>query len=429
MRMLPTTKPYLWGCLLALTASAANGADMPPEDPPVSELHCVVMPSAVVDVASGVSGRVDEVNVERGDRVEAGQLVAALDSGVEQANLVLARARAELEADIHLRQVRLDFEERNRQRTERLHSNRVVSARERDEAKTDAVLASWQLRQAIDNQHLAQLELDRAEQVLKRRQVHSPIGGVVVERFKWPGEYVEEDAIVRVARLDPLWVEVVVPVALNGKISKNMLAEVITETDSDQYHEARVTVIDPMGDAASGTFRVRLELPNPDLALFGGVKCKARFPEPARFLPEPESPVETPHPSVPAEPLPSQDPGAGQQSVSVDATPADEPLPRPLAADQASNGFIVLTPSLDSRDESRALRARLRDAGVRDFLTMGKGPYAGRISLGVYDRQHMAERRVSQLSRLGFETYAVPRQSGEVRLQANVRPVPSDTAG
>jgi len=43
-----------------------------------------------------------------------------------------------------------------------------------------------------------------------------------------------------------------------------------------------VTVVDKVMDAASGTFGVRLALPNPDLALPAGLKCKIRFSGTAR---------------------------------------------------------------------------------------------------------------------------------------------------
>jgi len=269
----------IWICLAAVSATLVPGEGLAAEAAIPTELHCVVMPSAVVDVSSGVSGRVETIEVERGDTVQAGQLVAALESGVEQANLALAQTRADLDTDISLHKARLAFEVRKRDRTNKLHASRVVSAYEQDEVQTDARLAGWQLRQAIDDQSLARLERDRAEEVLKRRSARSPIDGVVVERFKWPGEYVEEEPILRVARLDPLWVEVVAPVALHDDISKGMLAEVMSETDPNVVREARVIVVDPMGDAASGTFRIRLELPNPELSLLGGIKCKARFPD------------------------------------------------------------------------------------------------------------------------------------------------------
>jgi len=42
-------------------------------------------------------------------------------------------------------------------------------------------------------------------------------------------------------------------------------------------YAATVTVVDRVLDAASGTFGVRLTLPNPDLQLPAGIRCKVRF--------------------------------------------------------------------------------------------------------------------------------------------------------
>lgn len=399
----------LWACVPLILAISVSAQGTEPDTYSKPLLHCVVTPSAVVDVASGVGGRVESIEVERGDRVEAGQRIAALDSGVEKANLVLAQARADLEAEIHLREVRFGFQERSRARTEKLHTNRVVSAHERDEVKTDAVLASWQLRQAVDNQRLARLELNRAEEVVKRRLVHSPIQGVVVERFKSPGEYVEEEPVVRVARLNPLWVEVVVPVSLRGTIRRNMLAEVATEGDAS--YEARVIVIDPIADASSGTFLVRLELPNPAQEIMGGVKCTAHFPTPARYGADPvdeskddERPNEGKRPS-------RQDYRPPQQSVSVETERPPMALTdaNDSTAQSSTRGYLVVTPHLASQAARRQLVSALRASGIDDFLEMSAGPYAGRISLGAYKGPIMATRRSAQLAALGFETSVVSR--------------------
>lgn len=400
-----TTGNCFWIGILVCFTAPILAADATAPESSVPDYHCVVMPSAVVDVASGSSGRVERIHVERGDPVRAGQEVAALESGVEMANMVLAKTRAELDTGIHLRRARLAFEERKVDRTDRLHNRKVVSEHQQDEAETDARLAAWQLRQAVDDQALARLELVRAEEVLKRRLVHSPIDGVVVERFKWPGEYVEEEPVLRVARLNPLWIEVVAPVSLHGEIHKNMLAEVMAETEEDRVREARVTVIDAMGDAASGTFRVRLELPNPDLDLLGGVKCKARFPMPARYAPEPVEAATQEEVSVPVEPLVIPQAPSPERAFSTDSPV--EPV-QAHSERVGANGYIVLTP-LVARSERRQVTTSLREAGVRDFLLMTGGPYAGRISLGTYKGPRMAERRKSQLSRLGFEADVVPR--------------------
>jgi hypothetical protein len=90
-------------------------------------------------------------------------------------------------------------------------------------------------------------------------------------------EYVEDQAIVRIAQLDPLNVEAIVPIELFGKIYLGMAAEVHPEILVAETRPARVTVVDRAGDAGSGTFGVRLEMPNPEYELPAGLKCDLRF--------------------------------------------------------------------------------------------------------------------------------------------------------
>ena len=63
--------------------------------------------------------------------------------------------------------------------------------------------------QELDNKRIAELGW-RAEAVLDRRTIRSPVDGVVVDRFKAAGEYIENEPVMRVAQLDPLHVEVIV---------------------------------------------------------------------------------------------------------------------------------------------------------------------------------------------------------------------------
>jgi multidrug efflux pump subunit AcrA (membrane-fusion protein) len=76
--------------------------------------------------------------------------------------------------------------------------------------------------------------------------------------------------------VDPLNVELVLPAAMYGKIKRGDRAEVTPETPARSF-PARVSVVDRVVDAASGTFGVRLELRNPENAIPAGAKCKARF--------------------------------------------------------------------------------------------------------------------------------------------------------
>ena len=113
--------------------------------------------------------------------------------------------------------------------------------------------------------------------MLERRIVRSPISGIVVERMKSPGEVVEEEAILSVAQIDPLRVEVILPAALFGTIQPGTRATVVPEYPGDRVQTAEVTVVDRLIDAASGTFGVRLELPNPEHATPGGLHCQVSF--------------------------------------------------------------------------------------------------------------------------------------------------------
>lgn len=210
----------------------------------------LIEPSEVVNVSSQVPSLLAEIIVERGDRVTKGQVIARLNSEIERAAVDLALAR-------------MEFSKRKVSRNEELYRKKLISVHDKDEMETELRISELQLREA--------------QEKLEIRTIRSLINGVVVERFLSPGEYVGEEAIMKIARINPLYVEVVVPVEVFGKIKKGMRAEVRPEFQESRTYSARVIIVDKVIDAASGTFGVRLELPNPDYLLPSGLKCKVVF--------------------------------------------------------------------------------------------------------------------------------------------------------
>ncbi|MBX9717079.1 MAG: HlyD family efflux transporter periplasmic adaptor subunit, partial [Burkholderiaceae bacterium] len=77
--------------------------------------------------------------------------------------------------------------------------------------------------------------------------------------------------------INPLRVDVVLPVGLFGKLRHGTPATVITEAPLTGTYPATVSVVDRVVDSASGTFRVRLDLPNPKGDIPAGVKCSVQF--------------------------------------------------------------------------------------------------------------------------------------------------------
>jgi len=240
-------------------------------------LECLIYPEMTVAVASPVEGVLDKVFVDRGDLVKANQVVANLESSVERALLRLAQTRAEKQSALKSSQARVEFGDRRYTRTLEMFRKELVPLKEMDEAETAKVLAEFEQLEAQEEQRLAKLEVERTRAILDLKTVRSPINGVVVERLLNGGEFAKQAPILRLAQIDPLRVEAIVPVALFGRIRVGMQAEVTPEAPVGGVWPARVTVVDRVIDAASGTFGVRLALPNPDLRLPAGLKCKLRF--------------------------------------------------------------------------------------------------------------------------------------------------------
>ena len=87
----------------------------------------------------------------------------------------------------------------------------------------------------------------------------------------------QKDPIMKLMAVDPLNVELVLPVAQYGRIKLGQHAQVAPEEPVGGSYKATVEVVDPTVDAASGTFGVRLKLPNPGTRIPAGVKCRVRF--------------------------------------------------------------------------------------------------------------------------------------------------------
>jgi len=257
-------------------------AVLAPSATPVSaarsaELDCLIEPYVVVALSSSVEGLVEAVTVDRGDLVKEGQVLVRLESSVEKAAVAVARARAEMESGIQSSQARVEFGVRRFVRTEGLFKQDLVPLKEMDEAETAKVLAEIGLIEAKENKSLAELEWERAAAALALRTIRSPITGVVLERSLSPGEFAKQAPILKLAQIDPLRIEVIAPVSWLGKVAVGMRAELLPEAPVSGLYAARVTVVDRVVDAASGTFGVRLEMPNPGYRLPAGLKCKVRF--------------------------------------------------------------------------------------------------------------------------------------------------------
>ncbi|MGC9459621.1 efflux RND transporter periplasmic adaptor subunit [Vibrio genomosp. F10] len=243
------TLPLL--CIAAMGTTKDSFADDFPQTMSVAPLSCLLEPSSEVELSSEVQGVIKDIRVQRGDKVKEGEVVMTLRSSLETAamNTVLAR---------------LEFANRKVQRNADLFKKNLISENEQDEMLTEQKLAAYQLKEAR-----VRLEL---------RETRSPISGVVVERIKDPGEFVDETPFLRLVTLNPIHAEVILPAELYGTVTKNESVSLVT-LGSQQEHVGKVKIIDPIIDAASNTFAITIALDNKKGDLSAGLRCQVQFSE------------------------------------------------------------------------------------------------------------------------------------------------------
>lgn len=246
-----------------------------------SPVECLLEPRHVVDIKAPLDGLIERIAVDRGDSVKEGQIVVELDTRVDVARLNLARFKASMRGGVQAAHSRVDFSAKKLDRQQRLYSQNYAAAHDRDEAEAGKALAEAELVEAEDNIQSSHIQVQEHEEIIRLKRLRSPFDGIVTQRFHHPGEVARSDdskPIMTLTEIDPLYVEVVLPTSALGRIKPGDNVTVTPDPPINGQYTARVKVVDPVVDAASGTFGVRLELPNPKHMIPPGVRCRADFP-------------------------------------------------------------------------------------------------------------------------------------------------------
>jgi len=271
--------PRISRLTLALCVAFAGSAT-------AAEFDCLIEPRQTIDIRPSTEGLIEQVLVDRGDRIRAGQTLVVLGSGVERALLEQARFRAASVGTLRSAQSRVEYAGIKLARREQLAGENFISTQDRDEARAEKTLAEAELVQAREAQRAAELEALRASEQLRLRTLKSPFNGIVVDRTAHPGDLADNRDIrkplLRVADISVLYVEVLLPAEAYGQVKAGAAVDVLPDKPVGGRYPARVRTVDQLIDAASGTFRVRLELPNPEFKLPAGFGCRADFPGIAR---------------------------------------------------------------------------------------------------------------------------------------------------
>ncbi len=244
---------------------------------PTAELDCLVRPEMYVELSSPVETTLKAMLVKVGDTITKGQHLVQLENSVEAARVKLAQLQASIVSEIENRRIKLAFSKRNLERIRELHAKKSVSSFDRDKAESEYALAKIELLKAREAHKQAQLNLKKVQSELALRTLKSPIDGIIIDNYVQIGESVANRPIMKLAQINPLRVELIAPTEYFGLIEKDMKVEIYPEYPANRAFKATVAVVDQLIDSASGSFTVRMVLPNPEEELIGGVNCVARF--------------------------------------------------------------------------------------------------------------------------------------------------------
>ena len=194
----------------------------------------------IVTLSTPLNGLVAHVNVEVGDKVKKGQLLASLDARPLQAEL--KRAEAVLQG----RSSAYEEEKRELERAEELFDRTVLSQTELQNAQLKHSIAEAEFRRA-------EAELEQAKINLQYSKIHAPFSGVVVERNVQPGEVVANQLqvtpMLRIVRSTKLLASAKIPIeqasklnfgdkialSFNGHSIQGKVQQIISREGSDDF--------------------------------------------------------------------------------------------------------------------------------------------------------------------------------------------------
>ncbi|MGE0626033.1 MAG: efflux RND transporter periplasmic adaptor subunit [Pseudomonadales bacterium] len=240
-------------------------------------------------VSAKTTGKVVEVLIEEGDRVEAGQVLAVLDDSIPRAQLALAEsqlqsARAGLEElRVSLKQAELDLE-----RTRGLAERNLASQADldRDGLTVDALVA--RLERAGKDVEVAQKSLAVQAELLRDMEIRAPFAGIVVAKAAQPGEMISpvsagggftRTGICTIVDMDSLEVEVDVNEAYINRVEDGQSVQVTLNAYPQDHYAARVIAIIPTADRNKATVRVRVGFVDRDERVLPDMGVRVAFLE------------------------------------------------------------------------------------------------------------------------------------------------------
>lgn len=269
-----------------VAAIAAGG-----ESASVLDASGYVVARRMATVSAKITGKVREVFIEEGMRVEQGQVMATLDPVDADAQRALSAAQLEQSrTQVANIQAQLKQAEADARRLHTLVGQQLVSRSQYDQAVAARDALRAQLQAAQRGVDVAGRSLTIADNGVDNTIVRAPFAGVVTAKAAQPGEIVSPLAtggftrtgIGTIVDMDSLEVEVDVGEAYIGRVQAKMPAEVVLNAYPDWRIPAEVIAIIPAADRGKATVKVRVAMKVKDARIVPDMGVRVSFLEKPR---------------------------------------------------------------------------------------------------------------------------------------------------
>jgi RND family efflux transporter MFP subunit len=238
-------------------------------------------------ISSKITGKVMEVMVEEGMRIEADQMLARLDSSNVEKSLQLAQAQLKsARSEIAETQARLVQAERELRWLEGLKTESAASQIEIDRAETE--VRSLQARLL---RHSAQVAVTESEVALWQQQlddtiIRAPFSGIVTSKDAQPGEVISpvsagggftRTGICTIVDMNSLEIEVDVSETYINRVQPDQPVEATLDSYPEWRIPARVIAIVPTADRQKATVKVRVGFKELDPRILPDMSAKVAF--------------------------------------------------------------------------------------------------------------------------------------------------------
>ena len=278
-RMIPATV-LLAACLFAVMAAQSADRGVAPSSAESGGFEDLIKPSRTAQLSFRFAGTIARRPVMEGDTVRVGTTLAELDSDMERAALKLSRLKSESAHEINAATMSEEQARVELGRVSDLFDRQPPMATkwEHEKARVEWEIARIRTEYARFQHRLAEQEYARDQVAFDKRSLLAPWDGKVYKVLKEVGEAVAESTpIIELSQLDPLWIELKLTREQAGNIKLGQQAKVTCLDDESQSRAGKVIFIDRQADAASSTFRVRIEIPNADGAMQAGLRARVKF--------------------------------------------------------------------------------------------------------------------------------------------------------